>query len=728
LRQAEASATTRAEDAELRIVHLEQKLKEQHRSHQEHTGKQHSRQSSPVVHADHGRKSSSKKKQLDDAHSIGAWSAEEEAEEAAAEHIEQAVDATEVAPAGGWGIISTADSEDSSTKDDMAAPQVETKPAEFVPAKEMAHAPMQTELTTEVLEDALQAYQKARSREGASVAGAATSPMTPEPGRKLTQEQEDVMTDLHQLVNEDTVDGYELVEALEKAAAVLSAEHNAEHNLARQDSGERPAIEMVHLDSITNGISRLSEVLDEHTRLSEETAEVTAKEQATVAEEIRTLHGQFKQLVTERDAYRATLEQVIADGADHGGLTIPDNPLRTGGEERLALWLGDEAAAEAVQTALPPPIPTGAGGAGALVSEFSLEKVQATPSVHTPPDPVSSSPPNGWQTADSSSPIAPPPDSSDHGQASDKSRHQVDAVTSSMHEASTTAEGTATWESSRGPRSTVESSAAADRLVFEVTAGNAKLPAPVKSALKETENPPAPLVDAAPGEGAGLLMTGGMPAATHDRSRTQRPHAASSKVDHRLVRFQDPNDDSVPGRSATEGGRDAGDGDRAKREEISYRKSWQEPTPPAAPLSPRTRERPRGSQKPAPERHTVISHRPSFNPSDAWEANDSRQPVVAATASRVVVAVASDSARSGADSESSEPKEQQPKPPAIRTIAGAQPVGLRYVRSKRDGKLRQKTVAIDPTPAPAAETAIPDYAKERERQKNVGKGARRHMV
>ena len=721
LRQAKALAITRAEDAELRIMHLEQKLVDQHRSLQEHIEKQQSQQSLPIVtHTDDGKKTSSETKELNDSQLFGAWSAEEGAAEVAAEHIGKTTDPAENAPAGGWGIIATADSEDPSPEFvDMAAPQMTTKPAEFVPAKELAHVPMQTDLTAEVLQDALQAYQQAH--EGATVSAAATSPMTPEPDWELTQEQEDVMTDLHQLVSEDTVDGYELVEALEKATAVLS-------------DGGRPAIKMMHLNTITRGVTRLSEVLDEQTRLSEETAEATAKEQATVAAEIRTLHGQFKQLVTERDAYRATLEQMIAagsGGSDHGGPTITANPLRTAAEERLAMWLGEEAAAEAVHAALPSPIPI--GGAGALASELSLDKVQTTPSMHTPSDPASSSPPNSWHIADPSRPMALAQDSSDHGQASGTRGQEVDAAASSTRKASTAAESAATWESARPQqRATGESSAAADRLVSEVTEANAKLSAPVKSALKENSNPPAPLVDAAPDESGGLLMTGGTPAATHDRSRTHRPHAASSKVNHRLVRFTEANDDTVAGGSVGEGRRDAGGGTRPKGEDtsISYRKSWQEPTPPAAPLSPRTRERPRGSQKPPPERQTVISHRPSFNPSEAWERNGLQKPAVAATAPPEVAtasAALDHSARTEAEAASSEPRrEQQPEPP--RTIAGAQPVGLRYVRSKRDGKLRQKTVAIDTAPAPAAESEIPDYVKERQRQKNGRKGAQRRMV
>ena len=69
----------------------------------------------------------------------------------------------------------------------MAAPQVETKPAEFVPAKEMAHVPMQTDLTAEVLDAALVAYEGALNRE--MVSGGGTGPMTPEPASVLTPEQ-----------------------------------------------------------------------------------------------------------------------------------------------------------------------------------------------------------------------------------------------------------------------------------------------------------------------------------------------------------------------------------------------------------------------------------------------------------------------------------------------------------------------------------------------------------
>lgn len=588
----------------------------------------------------------------------------------------------------------------------MAAPHVETKPAEFVPAKEMAHVPMQTDLTAEVLDAALVAYEGALNRE--MVSGGGTGPMTPEPASVLTPEQDDAMADLQSLVNQGSnADGHEVVEALENATAVLREQFA---NNPRQGG----AVKDEHLESIYGGIMRLSEALDEQTRLSEETAEATAKEQASVAKEIRALHGQFQQLVTERDAYRTALEQKMVSG---GQMHANENPLRTGGEERLAMWLGDEAAAEAVQAALPAPIPAGVGGA--LISQGGTARSQRAPSENkdTPVEP--SSPLDQWQAGD------PEWHSSDISQslgtepAGDQQQQQQ--------------------------RSTAEASAAADRLLAEVTAANASTPAPAPSVLKKTAPPVVPLVDASPGEGGGLLMTGGAP--------TQQQYGAvSSKVDSRLVRFEGEEDPSSGG-GGGEPSKKAGGGGGGGGFDPTYRKSWQEPTPPAAPLSPRTRERPRGSQKPPPERRAVVSHKPTFNPSQ-WEPEDSHAVLGAdlppATDRGGGGAGMDQRSDAAAVSAAKQQQQQPPKPkPPRNTIAGAQPMGLKYVRSKRDGKLVQKMVPIEPAtqpppaqqqppppaqpePAPAGVVGgtaeLPDYVKERQRQKSAGGSPRKSRM
>ena len=761
LREAEAVALTQAEEAELQIAQLEQQLKDQSRQMEAQSPKpevpsppqQPSASPSKPQNVAEGFKKGSKTPPVERQKSIDAWGGPDGNAFNDTSGIESVVQFSDEPPppaeaADAWSALS---------EEAPAGVKVETKPAEFLAAKEVTHAPMQTELTSEMIDEALASHGASQkppcvTQSATTTVSGSSRPMTPEipVAAVLTQQAVEALTDLQQLVDQGSADGHEVVEALQQATS----------RIAR--SRESVSVQPEHWDTIYGGVMRLGDAFDELTGVMETTAEATAQEQAAVAGEIRNLHGQFRQLVTERDAYRVALDQ--AKAAIVGGAALVENPLKTGGEERLAMWLGDEAAADAVREALPPPIPSGAGPEMAAKLSSSYGDYGARPTKEAP------APAQGRDG---------PARSSFRGGAGGTNTPPDALPTSAPLEPPSPLDQ---WESAQGSpmampggggQSTAEAAATADRLVAEVSA--AKAASGFSGRRVESSAPagilnpaPVPLVDASPGEGGGLLMTGGQPNAkqtTPMQVQVPEGYSAGSQLTVQAPNGQQisvtvppglapgasfivqaPTSQNNPRRVQFEPGPEEGDhleefrgigggysGNQktTAQERIhfdpDYRKGWQEPTPPAKPLSPRTRERPRGSQKPGVERQAVGTHKPSFNPSqwdtgatDAhWPPDKSHQPQPASGRSDSGANGGGGSARHDAP---------QPQPPPRNTIAGAQPMGLKYVRSKRDGKLHQKMVPIEPAPAPMKQgtgqqgeqggaVQVPDYVKERQKQK-----------